>query len=42
MTVDAAPGTAESLVSVKSRYGHFIGGEQVAPIKGAYFEDSRR
>lgn len=39
MTVYAAPGTAESLVSVMSRYGHFIGGEWVAPVKGAYFED---
>jgi aldehyde dehydrogenase len=39
MTVYQAPGTADSLVSVKSRYGHFIGGEWVAPVKGAYFED---
>ena len=39
MTVYSAPGTADSLVSVKSRYGHFIGGEWVEHIKGAYFED---
>jgi aldehyde dehydrogenase len=39
MTVYAAPGSADSLVSVKSRYGHFIGGEWVEPVKGAYFEN---
>ena len=39
MTIYSAPGNADSLVSVKSRYDHFIGGEWVAPIQGAYFEN---
>ncbi|MDO7868465.1 acetaldehyde dehydrogenase ExaC [Nocardioides jiangxiensis] len=39
MTIYAAPGQPDSLVSVKSRYGHFIGGEWVDPIKGQYFEN---
>ncbi|GAA4121506.1 aldehyde dehydrogenase family protein [Nocardioides fonticola] len=39
MTVYAPPGAADSLVSVKSRYGHYIGGEWVDPIKGQYFEN---
>ncbi|MCR1784648.1 aldehyde dehydrogenase [Nocardioides carbamazepini] len=39
MTVYAAPGQPDSLVSVQSRYGHFIGGQWVDPIKGDYFEN---
>ena len=39
MTVYAPPGAADSLVSVQSRYGHFIGGEWVDPIRGNYFEN---
>ncbi|MDO4898546.1 MAG: aldehyde dehydrogenase family protein, partial [Rothia sp. (in: high G+C Gram-positive bacteria)] len=39
MTVYAAPGTADSLVTFKPRYDHFIGGEWVAPDSGQYFED---
>lgn len=39
MTVYAPPGTPDSLVDVKSRYDHFIGGQWVPPIKGEYFED---
>jgi len=39
MTVYAPPGTAGSLVSVQSRYGHFIGGNWVEPKKGEYFEN---
>jgi len=39
MTVYAAPGQPDSLVSVKGRYGHFIGGEWVDPIQGNYFEN---
>jgi aldehyde dehydrogenase len=39
MTVYAAPGSADSPVSVESRYGHFIGGEWVDPVKGGYFEN---
>jgi aldehyde dehydrogenase len=39
MAVFAAPGQADSLVSVQDRYGNFIGGEFVPPAKGAYFEN---
>ena len=39
MTVYSPPGSPDSLVSVQSRYGHFIGGEWVDPIKGQYFEN---
>jgi len=39
MTVYAAPGQPDSLVSVKPRYDHFIGGEWVAPAGGEYFEN---
>jgi aldehyde dehydrogenase len=39
MTVYAAPGQPDSLVSVKGRYGHFIGGAWVDPIRGNYFEN---
>ena len=39
MTVYAPPGSADSLVSVKPRYEHFIGGEWVAPAGGEYFEN---
>ena len=39
MTVYSPPGSADSLVSVKSRYDHFIGGDWVAPVKGRYFEN---
>ena len=35
----APPNQEGSKVRFKSRYGHFIGGEWVAPIKGAYFEN---
>ena len=35
----AAPGEAGSLVSLKSRYGNFIGGEFVPPVKGQYMVD---
>src|ERR1700723_1334231 len=35
----AAPGQADSLVSVESRYGNFIGGEGVPPVSGKYFEN---
>ncbi|GEL17446.1 acetaldehyde dehydrogenase ExaC [Pseudonocardia asaccharolytica] len=36
----AAPGDAGSVVSFRSRYDHFIGGEYVAPKRGQYFENS--
>src|SRR3954470_19463398 len=39
MTVYAAPGSVDSLVAVKSRYDHFIGGQWVPPATGEYFEN---
>jgi aldehyde dehydrogenase len=33
------PGDADSVVTFKSRYDHFIGGDYVAPVKGQYFEN---
>ncbi|MFC5791836.1 aldehyde dehydrogenase [Agromyces tardus] len=39
MTVYAAPGTAGALIDFKPRYEHFIGGEWVKPVGGAYFEN---
>src|ERR1700734_1428286 len=35
----AAPGQTDSLVSVESRYGNFIGGEWVPPVSDLYFEN---
>ncbi|HWO66357.1 MAG TPA: aldehyde dehydrogenase [Umezawaea sp.] len=35
----AAPGQPGSVVAYQERYDHFIGGEYVAPAKGAYFEN---
>lgn len=34
-----APGQAGALVSFKSRYDNFIGGDWVAPRAGRYFEN---
>jgi len=39
MAVFPQPGSADSTVSVKSRYDNYIGGEWVAPVKGQYFEN---
>ena len=39
MTIYAAPGTPDSLITFKSRYEHWIGGQWVAPVQGQYFED---
>ena len=39
MTVYAPPGAEGSVVTFKSRYDNFIGGEWVAPVKGEYFEN---
>jgi aldehyde dehydrogenase len=39
MTIYAAPGQADSPVTVQSRYDNFIGGEWVPPSKGEYFEN---
>ncbi|MGY2184919.1 hypothetical protein, partial [Pseudomonas sp. SDO5591_S426] len=33
----AHPGTPGALISFKHRYGNYIGGEFVAPVKGQYF-----
>ncbi|MEV7728490.1 aldehyde dehydrogenase family protein [Streptomyces sp. NPDC087917] len=33
----AAPGTEGALMSYASRYGHFIGGEYVDPVRGQWF-----
>ena len=35
----AAPGEAESLVSLKPRYENFVGGHWVAPVNGRYTEN---
>jgi aldehyde dehydrogenase len=39
MTVYANPGSDGSPVSYRSRYGNWIGGEYVDPVKGQYFEN---
>ena len=39
MTVYAPPGAEGSVVTYKSRYDNFIGGEWVPPVKGEYFEN---
>ena len=39
MTKYAAPGEPGSVVTFKSRYDNFIGGEYVAPAGGQYFEN---
>ncbi|GMA21758.1 acetaldehyde dehydrogenase ExaC [Arsenicicoccus piscis] len=39
MALFPAPGTSESSIEVKDRYGHYIGGEWVDPVKGDYFEN---
>jgi len=36
----AHPGTDGAKVSFKNRYGNYIGGEFVAPVKGQYFENT--
>ena len=35
----AAPGSSDAVVSYKSRYENFIGGEWKAPVDGKYFEN---
>ncbi|ANW16758.1 aldehyde dehydrogenase family protein [Streptomyces clavuligerus] len=39
MTRFAAPGSEGAIVSYRSRYDHWIGGEYVAPARGEYFEN---
>ncbi|PZR30333.1 MAG: aldehyde dehydrogenase, partial [Ectopseudomonas oleovorans] len=36
----AKPGTAGALVTLKPRYGNYIGGEFVAPLSGQYFSNT--
>src|SRR5574343_279239 len=36
----AKPGTAGSVVTLKPRYGNYIGGEFVAPLSGQYFTNT--
>ena len=36
----AHPGTEGAKVSFKSKYGNYIGGEFVAPVKGQYFTNT--
>jgi aldehyde dehydrogenase len=38
-TAYAAPGQPGALANYRSRYGHYIGGEFVDPVKGQYFEN---
>ena len=39
MTIYAPPGHEGSIVSYKSRYDNYIGGDWVPPVKGQYFEN---
>ena len=39
MTVYSQPGHDDSLVTYKSRYDNWIGGQYVAPVQGMYFEN---
>ncbi|SEP42434.1 aldehyde dehydrogenase family protein [Pseudomonas sp. Snoq117.2] len=36
----AAPGTQDALLTLQARYGNYIGGEFVAPVKGQYFTNT--
>ena len=38
-SVYAAPGQRGSLADYRARYGHYIGGAFVEPVKGQYFEN---
>ncbi len=38
-SVYAAPGRRGALAEYRNRYGHYIGGEFVDPVKGQYFEN---
>ena len=38
-SVYAAPGQRGALADYRARYGHYIGGEFVEPLKGQYFEN---
>src|SRR5690606_37161824 len=39
MTVYARPGSPDALMSFRSRYVNWIGGQWVPPVKGEYFEN---
>ena len=39
MTVYARPGAIDSGIDVKDRYGNYIGGDWVDPVKGQYFNN---
>ncbi|GAB2544145.1 aldehyde dehydrogenase [Nocardia heshunensis] len=39
MPVFARPGTPDAVMSYRSRYENWIGGQWVAPVKGQYFEN---
>ncbi len=39
MTIYSRPGTAGSIVALKTRYDNFIGGDWTKPVKGHYAED---
>ncbi|TWE11934.1 acetaldehyde dehydrogenase ExaC [Rudaeicoccus suwonensis] len=39
MTVFDRPGTSGSSIKVAEKYGHYIGGEFVDPVKGEYFDN---
>ena len=36
----AQPGTEGSIVSFQERYGNYINGEWIAPVKGVYFTNT--
>ena len=36
----AQPGTTGAVFTLKPRYGNYIGGEFVAPVKGEYFTNT--
>ncbi|MDP5556974.1 aldehyde dehydrogenase, partial [Pseudomonas aeruginosa] len=36
----SAPGTPGAVVTFKPRYGNYIGGEFVPPVKGQYFTNT--
>ncbi|NQD80886.1 aldehyde dehydrogenase, partial [Pseudomonas sp. CrR14] len=36
----AKPGTTGAVVTLKPRYGNYIGGEFVAPVSGQYFTNT--
>ena len=39
MSVYPQPGSSESPIEIKERYGHWIGGRWTDPVKGEYFDN---